>query len=365
MLLQRITKDEKGERALGEGQPLSQAYSLHNNKEKLAALLAVAQGARRALIVTHNDPDPDAIGSAVGLAELLRRRLAIEATLAYRGIVGRAENKAMVQELAISLLPFCGLNCANFDLIALVDSQPGAGNQPLGTSCKPSIVVDHHPLRADTLAVPFWDVRPQYSSVSAMVTGYLRAARLRPSPQVATALFYGIKADTLGLSRLSHGDDTWAYVYLQKYLDREALVRIENASVPAGYFRALDKALHHTGIQDGLVVARLGEMPYPDMAAEVADFLCRLEEAKITVAVGHYAGEVVISVRSLERGRKLDELVQEVVREDGLAGGHDFMAAGRVPATLAGSVERTEEEVIRRFAHALGLHQFNPMPLVP
>jgi nanoRNase/pAp phosphatase (c-di-AMP/oligoRNAs hydrolase) len=198
-----------------------------------------------------------------------------------------------------------------------------------------------------------------------MVTWYLRAARLKPNPRVATALFYGIKTDTLGLSRASHDEDTRVYVYLQKYLDREALMRIENASVPAGYFRALDKALHRTRVQNGLVVARLGEMPYPDMAAEVADFLGRLEGTKVTVAVGQYAGDVVISVRSPERGPKLDELVQTVIRGDGSAGGHDYSAAGRVPATLAGSAEDTEEEMVRRFAHALGLRQYNPVPLVP
>lgn len=332
---------------------------------KLSQLQAVAAGARRALLVTHNDPDPDAIGSARGLAELLRRRMGIEATLGHGGIVGRAENRAMVRELDITMRHMCDLKCADFDLIALVDTQPGAGNQPLAPGCPVHIVIDHHPLRPETAQVPFALVVTDYAASSTIVTWLLRAARLRLSPQVATALFYGIRTDTLGLSRASHEDDTRAYIYLQKYVDRRALMRIENASVPADYYRALDAALHRTTILDGLVIARLGSMRYPDMAAEVADFLHRLEGGRIVVALGHYAGDVIISTRASGREQKLDELVQQVIRQDGSAGGHDYMAAGRVPASLEGSAESTEEEIVRRLVEALGLQQERAVPLVP
>ena len=340
--------------------------SVHKwRKQRLVSLLATAQGAKTALIVTHNDPDPDAIGAAVGLAALLERRLRIEVAIACRGHVGRAENRAMVDELHIRLEPLCQLDVPRFDLVALVDAQPGAGNQPLGSLAPPAVVIDHHPLRPESSAVPFADVRPDNSSTSAIVTGYLRAARVRLSARVATALFYGIKTDTLGLARESREEDTLAYLYLQRYLDREALSRIESASVPPDYFRALDRALHETYSLDGLVIARLGTMSYPDMAAEMADFLRRLDGVRVIVAVGQYEGEVIVSVRSPESGIKLDELVQAVVRGDGSAGGHDHMAAGRVPAGLAGSPEATEEEMIRRFREALGLADLRPTPLLP
>ncbi len=333
-------------------------------REKLEALLALARSRKRALIATHNDPDPDAIGAAMGLAELLRRRTAVDATLAYSGILGRAENKAMVEHLQIPLRPLHTLDCSQFDLVALVDTQPGHGNQPFAAECSAQVVIDHHPLRPDTRAVPFWDVRPDYASTSTIVTWYLRDARVRLRPAVATALFYGIKTDTLGLSRPSHPDDARAYVFLQQRVDEEALVRIENASVSSAYFQALDDALHSTRIYDGLVVARLGEMRYPDMAAEVADFLRRLEQARIVLAVGCYAGDVIVSLRSPERGMRLDSLVQQVIADDGSAGGHDFMAAGRVRSTLYGAPEDTEAEIVRRFASVLGVDHLHGTPLL-
>ncbi len=333
-------------------------------RERLATLLAQVKGKKRALIVTHNDPDPDAIGAAMGLAELLERRADVRPTLAYSGILGRAENRAMVEHLQIPLQSIHTLDCSRFDLVALVDTQPSHGNQPFGPDCKAHVVIDHHPLRADTRTAPFWDVRSDYASTSTIVTWYLRDARVRLRPSVATALFYGIKTDTLGLSRPSHPDDARAYVFLQQRVDADALVRIENASVSSAYFQALDDALHRTRIYDGLVVARLGEMRYPDMAAEVADFLRRLEQAKIVLAVGRYAGDVIVSLRSPERGVRLDSLVQQVISDDGSAGGHDFMAAGRVRATLYGDPEDTEAEIIRRFSAVLGVDHLHGSALL-
>lgn len=331
---------------------------------KLEALLTLAKGKQRALVATHNDPDPDAIGAALGLSELLKRRAGVQSTLTYSGILGRAENKAMVEYLHIPLQPLHTVDCSQYDLVALMDTQPGHGNQPFGADCKAQIVVDHHPVDPATRGASFWDVRSEYASTSTIVTWYLRDARIRLSPNLATALFYGVKTDTLGLSRPNHPDDARAYVFLQQRAEASALARIENASVSSAYFQALDDAMHGTRIYDGLVVARLGEMRYPDMAAEVADFLLRLEQARIVLAVGRYGSDVIVSLRAPERGMCLDELVQQVISGDGSAGGHDFMAAGRVPANMYGLPEVTEEEMVRRFAAALGLSHLEGIPLL-
>ena len=340
-------------------EPARQLY-----RRKLQEFLAIARRAERPLLTMHNDPDPDAMGAAVGLQHLLRQRLRKESAIAFSGIIGRAENKAMVQELGLELLQLSSLPLAQFDFIVLVDAQPGAGNQPLPPELKPHAVVDHHRLRPETQSCPFWDVRGNVGATSTIVASYLRAAGVRLPPNVATALFYGIKADTLGLARGAGADDVQAYIYLQRCLDAAKLARIEGASVSPEYFRALDQALHRTSMLDGLVVARLGEMRYPDMAAEVADMLRRLEGSKVVLAIGHYAGEVIISLRSSALDLALDELLQKAIRTDGTAGGHGLMAAGRVPATLAGAADDTEREIVRRFAALLGVDVHRARPLL-
>ena len=47
------------------------------------------------LVIMHNDPDPDAIASAVGLGYMLEKAEGIDVHIAYRGVIGRAENRAL------------------------------------------------------------------------------------------------------------------------------------------------------------------------------------------------------------------------------------------------------------------------------
>ena len=46
------------------------------------------------------------------------------------------------------------------------------------------IVVDHHPLREETLEVPFADVGGDFGATSTMLVEYLRAARMEPQAQL-------------------------------------------------------------------------------------------------------------------------------------------------------------------------------------
>ena len=74
-------------------------------RERLRKLLAVARTHKRALVLTHDNPDPDAVASACGLAFLLSKSAGIEAHSAYGGIIGRAENKALLKVLHLPIVP--------------------------------------------------------------------------------------------------------------------------------------------------------------------------------------------------------------------------------------------------------------------
>jgi hypothetical protein len=59
-------------------------------QDHLDLLLQAVADANRVLILPHNDPDPDAIASAVALGHILAEKLRLESSIAYRGIIGRA-----------------------------------------------------------------------------------------------------------------------------------------------------------------------------------------------------------------------------------------------------------------------------------
>jgi nanoRNase/pAp phosphatase (c-di-AMP/oligoRNAs hydrolase) len=319
-------------------------------QERLEALRAAVAGMQQVLIVPHNDPDPDAIGAALGLRYLLGELAGVESRIVYQGIVGRAENKALVNYLGRPLHQLAAGDLHPGQAVALVDTQPGTGNNPLPPGLAPAIVFDHHPPREATAAVPFLELRPEVGAVSTILVEYLRAAGLELPRPLATALFYGIKTDTLGLVRRTSAADVEAYFFLQPQIDVEALGRIEAAQVSPEYFRRLDAALHAARVYGQAVISYAGPMPRPDLAAELADLLLRLEGVQWAICSGAYEDLLILAVRSRHPRGGAGNMVQAIVGEGGTAGGHDMMAGGQIP--LGGRSPRAVACTVRRRALA-------------
>lgn len=197
------------------------------------------------------------------------------------------------------------------------------------------------------------DIRSACGATSTILVGYLRAAELVPDHRVATALFYGIKADTMGLARGASEADVQAYLDLLPLADTRILAQIEQAQVPLAYFQAFERALERTFIYDDVVICNLGAMDWPDLAAEMADFLLRWEGARWIVCMGVFDDEVVISVRTNDFDASAGRVVQDVVEGLGTGGGHSLMAGGRVPLRES-SPRDLVRELRRRFLRRLG-----------
>jgi nanoRNase/pAp phosphatase (c-di-AMP/oligoRNAs hydrolase) len=76
---------------MGRQKPINGPLIMENNY--LERLEKVLRGYQQVMILPHNDPDPDALAAAAGLSFLLMEKYGIEAKIAYRGIIGRAETK--------------------------------------------------------------------------------------------------------------------------------------------------------------------------------------------------------------------------------------------------------------------------------
>ena len=336
-------------------------------KARLRRLLGVARMHRRALVLTHDNPDPDAVASACGLAWLLERSAGIEAVAGYGGVIGRAENKALIKLLRLPLQPVSKLGARDFDLICLVDTQPEVGNYSLKSGPFPNLVIDHHPARPQSARSMFHDVGGPAGATSTLVTQYLRAARLVPPPPLATALFYGIKTDTRDLGREVEGDDIDCYAWLFPLMDKAALSRIEHPQVPQSYFtayhRAYEKARLHGGGQ--ACVVDLGDVYVPEIVPEVAERLVSLEGLRWSLAAGAYHGELYLSLRLNDRRMNAGKLVRDICAPlGGSAGGHGAMAGARIP--LGGrSSEEVAAEVFGAFLRSSKIADGPGEPLVP
>jgi len=328
-------------------------------------LLEVLGGPGPIIILPHDNPDPDALASAAALQFLAKQLLEKDSAIALGGIVGRAENRAMLRYLNIQLVPVEESGLEEPDaVIALVDTQPGRRNNSLPAGITPSIVIDHHPESSPHSDIAFADLRNDYGATATILTEYLMDKRLIVEGKIATALFYGIMAETQDLGRESMTEDTEACHFLYPYTNKRRLAKIENARVPREYFRVFRDAIEEAVIYDRAVISVLGEVRYPDMVAEVADFLLRLDAAEWSAVIGYYEGALYISLRTTQRDASAGELLQKIIGSDH-AGGHDMIAGGRLEvATDAVSWEKAAVGVKERLLKNLDMANCSSVDLV-
>jgi nanoRNase/pAp phosphatase (c-di-AMP/oligoRNAs hydrolase) len=335
-----------------------------HSKGILPLLLAAFDRPGRVVILPHDNPDPDALASAATLRYLLRELARRDAVIAQGGIVGRAENRAMITYLNIDLVSVADIEFGSETLVALVDTQPGRANNSLPEGVVSTAVIDHHPAYADFPGVPFVDLRSNYGATSTILSEYLRESRLAVDPKVATALFYGINAETQDLGREATPADVAASQFLYPYANKRRLSKIENARVPKEYFRGFRDAIEEAQIYGRIVISVLHEVQYPDMVAEVADFLLRLDQVEWAVAMGYYNKHLYVSLRTSLRDINAGETLRKALGSKS-AGGHDMIAGGRVRVEEGGiAIEKIAVKIKERLLKALGEKGATAKPLV-
>ena len=303
----------------------------NNAARRLAKLDAVLSGAKTMLIILQSSPDPDAIGAAMALREIANERHGISCSIAHAGTIGRAENLALVRYLSLNTRSLSSVEVDRFDRLGMVDAQPGAGNVGFGAGVRLDVVIDHHPIRRETRSARFTDIRSRFGSTSAILFQYLRAAGIAISPPLATALVYGIRSDTQDLGRESTRADLEAFLELYPSANLRALGRIVSAPLPRTYFASLRRALDSATMYGRRVVSFLGELDSPDMVAEAADLLLRVEDTSWSLSLGIVNSWLHASLRSVERELNAGLVARKLAGRRGFGGGHHMLAAVQIP----------------------------------
>jgi len=304
---------------------------------------------KRALIYTHDNPDPDSLAAAWGLARLIEHHLGIEAVIAHGGIVGRAQNRAMVDNLGIKLSAVDSLKMGDFDLFALVDSQPETGNNSLPPDHQIDIVIDHHPPRPESRRAPWCDIRPDLGATSTIVFEYLRTLNVPIDPALATAFFFALRTETRDLGREATAQERHAYLALVPLVDHALLYRMTHPKVPRAHFIALDRALRSAECYGNIVAVNLGRLRYPDLVAEIADLLLSYDAAKLVLCAGRYGGSAYLSLRAEPAQRRAGSIMRTIVGTSGTAGGHGTMAGARLETKI-----RSAQDLTREFRRLVG-----------
>ncbi|HZS41078.1 MAG TPA: DHH family phosphoesterase [Polyangia bacterium] len=324
-----------------------------------------ARPSAKTLILTHDNPDPDSLAAALGLRKLLESN-GLEAQIALGGIIGRPENRAMVRELKIDLAPFERLDLGAFAAFALVDTQPGTGNNSLPANRPCDIVIDHHPLRATTPAdVPWRDIRPEVGATATIVYNYLKESGITLDASLSTAFLYALKSETRDLGRESGPEEKEAYVELLQTSDLARLYAISHPKLGREHFSAVDRALRSAVCWGELLAVNLGPLDYPDLVAEVADLMLPYDKARWVLCVGQHNHNVYLSMRTDRTDASAGSLIRRVVGARGAAGGHGMVAGGRLFAEVRDdeALKLLYDELVAKLCQELKISA-TPAPLL-
>jgi nanoRNase/pAp phosphatase (c-di-AMP/oligoRNAs hydrolase) len=311
--------------------------------EKLRRLLGLFSREDRLLILIN--ADPDAMGSAIALKRLLWRQVSAT-TIACVNTITRPDNLTMIRLLKIDLAPIKEIDPGQFTRYAILDSQPSHHEGFQGINF--DVIIDHH---SDTGAKsPFADIRPTYGATSTIMTQYLRAAKIKPSAKLATALFYGIKTDTMNFERKARVEDVNAFQFLFRYVNVHMARRIEQAEITLNSLKYYRIALGRMHIRNQRVHVHLGPVGNPDVCVSIAEFFMKIHDIAWAVVSGVHQRRLIIVVRNDGIRKDAGKLLVRSLGEMGIAGGHKAMARAEIALkNLEGVVQYKDSKALSRW----------------
>jgi len=321
-------------------------YVLHKFSRPLGVRFAsVLAEYDHVTVLTHPNPDPDAMAAAMGVKSLAEQ-VGTQATIQFPGQIRHQENRAFRNVLEVDLDPIERADDLESRDVILVDH-----NEPRGFSgsetVQPAAVVDHHP--GDGRGEVFTDVRTEYGACSSVIAEYFEDLDATPVPpenheseivstyvlpsHVATGLFFGILTDTNRLTAGIDPADFDASGYLSSGVDEGLLDRIANPQVSAETLEIKATAIRERKVEGAFALSDVGDVSNVDAIPQAADELILLEGVTAAIVYGTRNGMLYLSGRSrddrVHMGRAIESALEDVPNASG--GGHARMGGGQVP----------------------------------
>lgn len=333
----------EAERLLASTQPRDASAGV-----RLKAFLAGFQSDDKVLIIIS--ADPDAIASAVTVKRLLWRRVG-QIVVASTNNIKRPDNLQLLETLKLKMEPLSGVDVGSFSRLVMVDSQPH--HSPQTERLAFDVIIDHHPpspVRRDVARPSFVDLRPESGATATMMTGYLKAAKIKPSQKLATALFYAIKTDTQNFVRQGQLEDMKAFRWLYPFINPQLLSDIELAPIARSSFRNIVEGLSGVIFKKNMAYTFLQNADHADTLVIVADFLMKIKGISCSVAAGICGPDkLVVIFRAGGRRQNVGVMAARAFGEFGSAGGHKNMARAEIPLKNLDPKTRSGPGAVKRF----------------
>ena len=292
---------------------------------KLSDLVALCQG-YPVYIQTHNFPDPDAIASAFGLQKLLAA-YGVESRLCYDGKIDKLSASKMLSAFRMEMSPYESLiaDMKETDRIICVDTQKHAGNVTdfIGDEVA---CIDHHPTFVP-VEYKYQDIR-MTGACATLIAEYYALSGIAPDRDVATALLYGLKMDTLNLTRNVTALDIEMLGYLFPYCDPDTLADLERNNMEFTDLKAYGAAIENIELYDKVGISYVPFTCPAALVAILSDFILALVEVEVAIVASFREDGIKLSVRSEDLEVHAGNLLHKALLGIGNGGGHATMGGG-------------------------------------
>ena len=317
-------------------------------------------------VVSHNNPDPDAISSGWALKFLIETKLDKKVQVLAGGAVWRAENLRMIELLKPPITLVDQWLPEDDMAVILIDCAPTANNHLFGESgIEPAAVIDHHEVGRKRFRVGYRDIRPRVAALSSIAAEYLREQKVEPGARLATSLMYAINTETTGWQAVFSPTDRRAISWLNDYYDPAWFSDIQNAPLTREYFGDLLLALEKTFIYEDAALCFLPRATGPEIAAEVAYLLLRCKGVERVLCAAVVGEDLLISARTSRAGGDAVSLLTKTLKKIGFSGGHRHRAGGKVPGLeTRAKIDEMQTLLRGRWLTACGIQQSRGSRLV-
>lgn len=325
---------------------------MEQKKKTLSNFLEEIEGTEEPIsIVVHPAPDPDAVGSALGIKLLLSIK-GHESNIFYSGEISHPQNKTIVNILNIPVKKHTNGALQGIKICVDCTENNSIAEDPL-------LVIDHH--RNDSKA-KYKIIDSSYGANATLVWELLKEYEEEHDPEnsyIYTALLLGIRTDTNDLiSEYMSKNDFVAYQELLELADKDALQKAMNYPLPR-YLYERRMALHEEGNSqeaNGVFVGGIGYIPNDqrDVIAILAEEYTRMESVQTAVIFAVTGKKYLeVSIRTHLVSLDVNQMCKDLFGEFG--GGKSNAGAAKIPLNF---YEDLDEKSSDQFWKVTRKHMF-------
>lgn len=293
------------------------------------------------IIIGHQNPDLDCIGSSLGLYKTIEKECYIfKATDKLNESMKKAFN--IIKEKDINFIDKTNYKSIIKNTLLIVTDLHKKSlieNEEIIKNIKDIAIIDHHIIGQDKINNILEYINPKASSATEIVTQYMRYKGKTVDKEIATIMLAGIEIDTNGYNMKTTEETFNSSAFLMS-LGADNILKQNILKENKEEYIKRTKQIENSYMLEDKMICVLNEKEYnPSYLATMSEDLLRFENVEASFTIGKLINEKIgISARSLGN---ID--VELLMRELG-GGGHLTDAACQLEGK---SLKETEQQLIK------------------